>query len=241
VLAGAGDAQERVAAVCRVLGRLGLTREPAGHVSMRLDDGTVAVKSRGAGESGLRYAAAEDVVVVDLDGVPVDGGRQRPPQEVPIHLEIYRARPEVHSVVHVHPLDAVLLTVCDLPLAPVIGAYDPYAVRLLAHEVPVFDRSVLVSTPELGTELAAVLGSSRACLMRGHGITTVGATPEEAGLNAVKLSELAHLIVRAHALGAPRPIDAGDLALLVGDGSTRQELVDSAWDFYRRLAGEGIA
>lgn len=241
VVGTAAEASERVAATCRVLGRLGLTREPAGHVSMLLDDGTVAIKSRGAGESGLRFATAADVVVVRRDGTPVDPTARRPPQEMAIHLAVYRARPDVRSVAHIHPLDAVLLTICDLPVEPIIGAYDPYALRLLARGVPVFDASVLVTTAELGDELAAELGGAAVCLMRGHGITAVGATPEEAGLNAIKISELAELTVRAHQLGTPRRIAEADRERLVGDGTTRPELVASAWDFYRHLVKEELA
>ncbi|MGW2054384.1 class II aldolase/adducin family protein [Streptomyces sp. NPDC001840] len=238
--AGPGAAAERVAAACRVLGRLGLTREPAGHVSVLLDDGSVAVKARGRAESGLRFAGAEDVVVVDPDGTPRSTAPGlEPPRELAIHLAVYRARPDVTSVAHVHPLTPVLFGVCNVPLLPLIGAYDPYALRLLARGVPTFERSVLVTTPELGDELAAVLGSGAVCLMRGHGVTAVGASPEEAALNVIKLSELAELNYRARLLGEPRPIEQAEYEEIVGTGRTRPELIDSAWRFYRRLAEEG--
>lgn len=234
-------AAERVAAACRVLGRLGLTHEPAGHVSMRLPDGTVAIKARGPAESGLRFAGVEDVVLVDQDGALLSGGPGlKPPQEVAIHLAVYRARPDVHSVVHVHPLLPVLFGICDVPLLPLIGAYDPYAVRLLARGVPTYRRSVLITDRALGDELAAVLGTGGACLMRGHGVTTAGATPEEAALNVIKLSELAELNFQARQLGQPQPIDPADHDAVVGNGLTRPELIDSAWRFYCRLAEERV-
>ncbi|WP_328914496.1 MULTISPECIES: class II aldolase/adducin family protein [unclassified Streptomyces] len=232
-------AAERIAAACRVLGRLGLTREPAGHVSMRLADGSVAVKARGPAETGLRFAGADDVVVVGPDGELLSGAPGlKPPQEVAIHLAVYRARPDVGSVAHVHPLMPVLFGVCDVPLLPLIGAYDPYALRLLARGVPTYQRAVLVTDRRLGDELAAVLGSGGACLMRGHGVTTAGETPEEAALNVIKLSELAELNFRARQLGEPRPIDAADQESVVGTGRTRPELIESTWRFYRRLADE---
>lgn len=232
-------AAERVAAACRVLGLLGLTREPAGHISMLLADGTVALKARGPAESGLRFAGADDVVVTDRDGTLLSGGPGlTAPQELAIHLAVYRARPDVTSVAHVHPTMPVLFSVCDVPLLPVIGAYDPYALRLLAGGVPTFDRSVLVTTPELGDELAAVLGAGSVCLMRGHGVTAVGGSPEEAALGVIKLSELAELNFQARQLGEPRSIDEAERAAIVGTGGTRPELIASAWRFYRRLVSE---
>ncbi|MFD3524248.1 class II aldolase/adducin family protein [Streptomyces sp. NPDC058653] len=230
---------ERIAAACRVLGRLGLTREPAGHISMLLDDGTVAVKARGPAESGLRFAVADDIVVVDREGTPLSGGPGlTAPQEVAIHLAVYRARPDVTSVAHVHPLLPVVFGICDTPLLPVIGAYDPYALRLLHRGVPAYGRGVLVNTPELGDELAAALGSSAVCLMRGHGVTAVGESPEEAALNVIKLTELAEVNFLARQLGEPRPIDTADYEAIVGSGRTRPELIESTWRFYRRLAVE---
>ncbi|MGW6740762.1 class II aldolase/adducin family protein [Streptomyces sp. NPDC055025] len=237
--AGLGAVAERIATACRVLGRLGLTREPAGHISVLLDDGTVAIKARGPSESGLRFAGAADVVVVGPDGTPrSQAPGLEPPRELAIHLAVYRARPDVTSVVHVHPLMPVLFGICDVPLLPLIGAYDPYALRLLARGVPTFERGVLVTTPRLGDEMAAVLGTSSACLMRGHGVTAVGASPEEAALNVIKLSELAELNYRARLLGEPREIERAEREEIVGSGRTRPELIDSAWRFYRRLTDE---
>jgi L-fuculose-phosphate aldolase len=228
-----------VALVCRVLGGLGLTREPAGHVSVRLDGGRVAIKSRGEGEAGLRYTTESDIVTVDFDGNVVDGSGLRPPQELPIHLQILRARPDVMSVVHVHPTASVLATIAGIPIAPVVGAYDPYAIRLLAKGLPTFERSVLVNTPELGDELAAALGDASVCLMRGHGLTAVGATLEEAGLNAIKIDELIDLNLEGVMLGTARPISDDDLRVVVGDGTTRPALVASAWDYYVRQTSKG--
>lgn len=180
--------------------------------------------------------------MVDRDGTTLSGGPGlKAPQEIAIHLAVYRARPEVTSVAHVHPTMPVIFGVCDVPLLPVIGAYDPYALRLLRRGVPVYGRAVLVNTPELGDELAAALGPADVCLMRGHGVTTVGRSPEEAALNVVKLNELAELNFLARQLGEPRCIDPADEKAVVGDGRTRPELIDSAWRYYRRLAEEGVA
>jgi ribulose-5-phosphate 4-epimerase/fuculose-1-phosphate aldolase len=93
----------------------------------------------------------------------------------------------------------------------------------------------LVSGPDLGDELASVLGTSAVCLMRGHGVTAVGSSPEEAALNVIKLSELAQLNYQARQLGEPQEIGADELIAIVGDGRTQPELIMSAWRFYCRL------
>ena len=97
--------RELVARSCRVLGKLNLTKEPSGHVSARIpgEDG-VLIKARGPEESGLRFVTARDIITVDIAGKKVagDDGLETP-QEVFIHTWLYKTRPDVQCVVHVHP------------------------------------------------------------------------------------------------------------------------------------------
>lgn len=70
-----------------------------GNVSgMDRESGLVAIKP-----SGVPYETltADDIVVIDLNGKPVDG-RLKPSSDTPAHLEIYRAFPEAGGVVHTH-------------------------------------------------------------------------------------------------------------------------------------------
>ena len=47
-----------------------------------------------------------------------------PPQELPIHTAILRARPAVTAVVHAHPPAVVAMSLADLAFQPIFGAYD---------------------------------------------------------------------------------------------------------------------
>lgn len=209
------DLPTRVAEACRVLARLDLTKAATGHVSARVPGSDrVLIRARGVNELGVRYTTEKQVVEVDLDGKLVGAAEAglAAPIEVFIHTAIYKARPEVNSVVHVHPAMVVLFTICNKPLLPIFGAYDPSALQLVLEGIPTFDRSILVSTPELGDELARAMGNARTCMMRGHGITTAGPTVEEAALHAIHLNELAAMNYQAQLLGDPRPISAEDQA-----------------------------
>ncbi len=175
-MAEVGQSRELVAKACRILGKLELTKSSSGHVSARIE-GTdkFLIRARGPGESGVRFTKACDVITVDLHGKKLEGAEGLdPPQEVFIHTWIYRMRPEVRSVIHIHPSTVVLFTICKRPLLPIYGAYDPSSLRLLVQGIPTYPRSITVSNDELGKEFAEVMGEKRACLMRGHGITTVG-------------------------------------------------------------------
>jgi len=218
------DLAERVAVACRVLGRLDLTRGAHGHVSARLP-GTdhILIRARGPAERGVRYTTGDEILVVDLDGRPVKKNNEdlSVPQEVFIHTEIYRARPDMYSVIHIHPPTLVLFTVCDVPLLPIFGAYDPSSARFALEGVPVFPRSILINSPERGRALVGAMGSADTCLMRGHGITTAGACVELAALAAIRLNELAVMNYQARLLGSPQPIPEEDRDEILAMGSRR--------------------
>ena len=236
--------RDLLACACRILGKLNMTKEPSGHVSARVQGSdAILIKARGPGESGLRFVTARDFIVVDPQGKKVDGPQDLdPPHEIFIHTWIYRTRPEVRSVVHVHPATVVLFTICDLPLLPLFGAYDPSALRLLMEGVPTYPRSVIVSNDMLGREFTEVMGKQRACLMRGHGITTVGQTIQEATLTAIKLNELAEINYRARLLGNPRPIAKEEIETFTPQHESQKSSAhsESAWRYYCNLLDEPI-
>jgi len=234
--------RELVAQSCRILGKLNLTKEPSGHVSARVPgEEKILIKARGPEESGLRFVTVRDVITVDFAGKKVAGeDGLESPQEVFIHTWLYRTRPDVQCVVHVHPLTVVLFTICNKPLLPLFGAYDPSGLRLVVEGLSTYARSITISSETLGEEFARAMGEKPACLMRGHGISTAGASVEEATLTAIKLNELAEVNYRAALLGNPEPISPADIDVIVGKSGGRSKAVHSAssWRYYCRLLDE---
>jgi ribulose-5-phosphate 4-epimerase/fuculose-1-phosphate aldolase len=234
--------RERVAQSCRVLGKLNLTKEPSGHVSARVPgDDKVLIKARGPEESGLRFVGPRDIITVDFNGKKVSGDDGLDvPQEVFIHTWLYKTRPDVQCVVHVHPLTVVLFTICDKPLQPLFGAYDPSGLRLLVNGLATYPRSITVSNEKLGEEFARAMGDKQACLMRGHGITSAGPSVEDATLTAIKLNDAAVINYQAALLGTPRPISPEDIEFLVGRSRAGGSAVhaNSNWRYYCKLLGE---
>ena len=234
--------REMVARSCRILGKLNLTKEPSGHVSARVSgEDKILIKARGPDESGLRFVTAQDVITVNFDGKKVDGAEGlEPPQEVFIHTWLYRTRPDVNCVVHVHPVTVVLFTICNKPLKPLFGAYDPSALRLVVSGLSTYRRSVTVSNDKLGEEFVQAMGDKPACLMRGHGITAAEPSVEEATLTTIKLNDVAEINYRASLLGDPQPIPPEDIEAIMGvtRGGKKSVHTASAWRYYCTLLGE---
>lgn len=245
------DLRELVAKACRVIGNLGLTKAATGHISARVPGGFL-IRARGPDEVGVRYTRSEQVIKVDADGNKLDGpDGLKAPQEVFIHSWLYKTRPEVQSVAHVHPATVVLFTITDREILPVFGAYDPTGLKIAVEGPSLYDRAVLIKNDTLGAEFAAAMGTARICLMRGHGITTVGRSVEECTLAAIKMNELAEMNYQAYLLGNPRPISDDDIRTFVpgygqeGGGNNASGIMaplsgnlKSSWRYYATLAGE---
>jgi ribulose-5-phosphate 4-epimerase/fuculose-1-phosphate aldolase len=238
---------ELVAQACRVVGKLDVTHGALGHVSLRLGDSeSMLIKGKGPGEVGLRYTQPDDVITVDFSANKLSGPADlQPPSESYLHIWLYRLRPEIRSVIHVHPEHAVLLTICGKEILPIYGAYGSGA-RLALDGVRTYPRSITIHDDRLGEEFATFVGASNVALMRGHGVSVVGSGVEDATVRTMALNELVTMTYRAYLLGTPRPISAEDQAAMSqppdpnrrrgsagGDAGMRAQ-----WRYYSSLAGE---
>lgn len=226
------ELREEVATACRVLAAEGLVEGVLGHVSARVGADRMLIRCRGPRERGLQFTTVEDVRLVDFDGRAgeLDGG-YAVPNELPIHGELLRARPQAGAVVHAHPPAVLLCGLAGLALRPVFGAYNIPAMRMAMDGVPVYPRSVLIRRPELATEMLAAMGDRPVCVLRGHGITVAGETVGQAVVRALNLNALATVTVELARLGLQVPeIPAGDVAELPELGASFND--EAVWRYH---------
>lgn len=229
-----------VAMGCRMLGARGLAEDVLGHISVRVWRDRMLVRCRGPRERGLMFTQPVDIRLVDFQGRgDLDGG-YTVPNELPIHAEVLRARPEVTAVVHAHPPSVLLAGLAGVALRPVFGAYNIPALRMALAGVPQYPRAVLIRRRDLAEEMLAAMGDSPVCVLRGHGITTTGDGVEQAVMRALNLDVLARTCVRLHELGSQVPgLPAEDVAELPDLGSSFNDL--SVWRHHvARLEHEGL-
>jgi ribulose-5-phosphate 4-epimerase/fuculose-1-phosphate aldolase len=239
----AEDAPERIIALaCRLLAHRGLAEDILGHVSVRHGDDALYVRCRGPRERGLLFTDPADVHLVRLDGDPVVPDGYQAPNELPIHREVLRARPDVEAVVHVHPPAVVAADLAGLTLAPIVGAYNIPAMRMALDGIPVYPRAVLIRNPGLGKEVAAALGDRPVCVLRGHGIVAVGVTVQQAVVRALNITTLASITLQASQHGHTPPVLAAeDVAELPDLGSAfNDEMVWRSYLARLELAGLGL-
>ena len=227
--------RRRVARACRILSVAGVLDGILGHVSARFDEHRMMVRCRGPRERGLRFTTLADVHAVDIAGGHPNEEGYAAPNELPIHARVLAAREDVHAVVHAHPPASLLAGLAEVALPPMFGAFNIPAARLAEPGVPVFPRAALINGDALADDLVATMGNARVCLLRGHGIVTVGSSVEEAVVAAVNLEALARVAVGLAQLGVePRPISSEDLGQLpdlgggFNDGHSYRHLIAQA-------------
>ena len=164
-----------------------------GHCSARRDANTFYINS---GASVRGALTVDDLVTVDLDGTLVEG-TARPPLEFHIHSEVYRARPDVHAVMHTHPQWSTFLTMVGARFKPV------YAQGVLLGDIPLMDSPLSVNTKAMGEKLAATLGRGPAALLKAHGVVVVGADIVECFALTAYVEENAYRQYMAMQIGEP--------------------------------------
>ncbi len=186
------------------LDALGLVPSRDGNLSARIGRGRILVTPTFTRKRDLEVAS---LVEVDLEGAVHGPGQAS--TELGMHLAVYRAREDVHSVVHAHPPVAVGfasaglgLTECLMPeVAVALGG-----VPLAPYATP--------GTPDLEASIAGVVADYDAFLLSNHGAVTLGASVAAAADRMETLEHFAKIALVTRLLGGGRPLHAGQVAEL---------------------------
>ena len=229
---------EDLVAAYRILAEHGVI-DAYGHVSVRSDrDPNRYLLARHLAPELVTEA---DIIEYDLDSNPIDPGARESVRERFIHGEIYKARPEIQSVVHNHSPSVIPFSIAGVALRPVF-----HMAAFVGLGVPNFEirdaqagTDLLVKTSYLGQALAKTLGDKPAALMRGHGATVVGESIPRAVGRSVYLEMSARMQMQAMLIAGPN----GRLTFLDDaevQASVPPQNYNRAWPMWRAKALAGL-
>lgn len=140
-----------------------------------------------------------DIVEMDLDSNPVHPNTPKSYNERFIHGEIYKARPDVNSIVHNHSHSVVPFSCTDCVLRPIfhMSAFIGLGVPNWDIREAQMGTDMLVRNGFLGKSLADKLGKHPAALMRGHGSVVVGEKIQTAVGRTIYLDQNAQMQYQA--------------------------------------------
>lgn len=174
-----------------------------GHISART---SVADRILVAPHDLGRNSRPEDFALIDLEGKRI-GNDALMPSELPIHLEIYKSRPDVGSVAHFHCLYPTTFSMSPVELRP-----SYFLASIFRDGIPIHPDSRLVNDTARGVALAKTLGSHRAALMKAHGIVVTGADIVEMTAAVFILEDNAHRTWISAAMGPVEYLSDEDMA-----------------------------
>lgn len=177
-----------------------------GHVGVRLMESIADIPLPGSGAIGVKLFRPPEDEPVDDWLVYYDFSLKKLwgvgaiPNEATIYTEIFKARPDVNAIVHSHAPMCIALSLADKPITVIHLQSGRFR-----SEVPIYPRPILILDEAEGADLARALGQAPAVVIKGHGIVTVGASIDEACINALYLERTAKIQAIAHALGFSGP------------------------------------
>jgi ribulose-5-phosphate 4-epimerase/fuculose-1-phosphate aldolase len=200
--------KQRMAAAFRLFDRFGFDEGVAGHLTGRDPEHPDLFWVNPLGMS-FGQIRASDLIRVNRQGEVVDGDWPVNTAAFAIHSQIHEARPDVNAAAHTHsPYGRAFSTLGKL-LAPL--TQDACAFH--GDHALFDDYTGVVLDLEEGKRIAHALGDTKACILRNHGLLTVGQTVDEAAWWFITLERSCQVQLMAEAAGDPIPIDEEHAAL----------------------------
>jgi L-fuculose-phosphate aldolase len=186
------DEKRALVSHARQLYEDGLNGHRSGNLSCKRES-AVAITPSGV---PYRTLSDADVVVVDAESGAVREG-QTPSSELPMHLAVYEARPDIGALVHTHSPFATVLACLGTPIEPVHNS-----LALVGGSVRVAPYATS-GTTALGAAAVDGLADRQAVLLENHGVLVGGADLAEAAFLASTVEFCAKMQYFASALGEP--------------------------------------
>ncbi len=137
-----------------------------GNISARstVDAGRIAITPS---QVYKRRLCPEQMLWLDMEGNNVGECKIKASTETPIHLAVYRARPDIQAVIHTHAPYANLYGLTNLPWLPVC------AEAVMLQGLPIIEWTS--GTEESGRQVAEAIGKrGYFVLIRNHGLVVGG-------------------------------------------------------------------
>ena len=178
-----------------------------GNISARLDDRRLITTPKSVPKG---FMTPDMMVIVSYEGEKLAGDRE-PSSELPMHLEVYRNRPDVNAVVHAHPPIATGFAVAGIPLTRAVLA----EVITTLGSIPIAEYGT-PSTAELPAAVRKYIKAHDGMLLANHGAVTCGKDVPSAYYKMETIEHFAKISFVARMLGRENLISREEVERLQG-------------------------
>ena len=164
-----------------------------GNISARVEgESCIAITPSGVDYDNIE---PEEIVIMDLDGNIVFGDK-KPSIEYNLHIEVYKNRQDINSIVHTHSTYCTAMAIARKP----IPAAAEDLVQIVGGDVRVSEYK-LPGSVELGKAAVKALENRNACILANHGCLAGGRNLKEALKIALIVEKSAQATVFAQMMG----------------------------------------
>jgi L-fuculose-phosphate aldolase len=190
----------------------GLVTGSWGNISLKFEKDCYAITP-----SGHRYStmSVEDIAIINADGIKLTGDCI-PSSEMPLHLEIYKTRPDVRAIVHTHSIYATACSTMHKSIPPLIEDLA----QVIGGEICTA-KYAISGSKEIAQNAVKALGKRNAVLLANHGVVCCGRDLDE----ALIIAELVEKAARIYCIVAS--INGGGIPLADKD-------IVEVHDFYNK-------
>lgn len=200
-----------LAAGFRLFSKFGFEQGIAGHITVR-DPGLEDHFWVNPLAMPFSHIRVSDLLLVDHNGMVVEGNRPINAAAFAIHSQVHLARPDAVGAAHSHSVYGKTLSTLGELLEPI-----SQEVCAFYEDHSLFDdyTGVVLDTEE-GKRIAHALGDNKAVILRNHGLLTVGTTVESAIWWFISMERACQVQLLAKAAGTPVQIDPEQAAITHG-------------------------
>jgi L-fuculose-phosphate aldolase len=178
----------------------------SGNISARYKDGLLITTSG----SSNGYLKTNQIVHINFEGKSLEKGK-KPSSEKFLHIEIYKQRPDINYIIHVHApyLSSFASAGKDL-MAPIMAENVFYfgGIPLAEYALP--------STRELVDNTVKFFDKYDAVLMANHGFVVGAKTIEDAYLKLELAESYAQVVLNTEILGGAKQLSSEDEQEILG-------------------------
>lgn len=189
---------EEMEQIARRITAANLVVGPGGNISVRWKNTMFITPS---GES-FETVTKDHFVGVDIESGEQVIGDRKPSSETRMHLACYRARPDMHSVVHTHPPYSIAVGTTLGHIPPMVAEFPVHVPNL------VFLEYITPTTQELGDAVGERMRETETVFLAKHGLVVMGRNLMEAYDKTLIIEESARIYVYARIVGEPQVVTA---------------------------------
>ena len=199
------DIKKEVLEISIKMSKMGLTAGTWGNISARVDQDRMIITPSGMSYNVLK---PEDMVLVNIHDLSYVG-KLKPSIELPLHAEIYKARPEINAVMHTHSINACTIAAARKDIPPILDDMVQIiggSIRITEYALPGSEQMVKNAVKKLENRNATILAN--------HGPVCLGRNLDEALITSQIVEKAAKVFIDTQAFGGPVCLTNEDVDLM---------------------------